>query len=93
MRIGVIGSMGCVGQAVYNGLIAHHEVMGYDIKNKKVPLYEQVIRTEMIFICLPTPTIKNGQDLSVIERSLRNLNVREYKGIVVIKSTVLPGSC
>jgi nucleotide sugar dehydrogenase len=93
MKIGVIGSMGCVGQAVYNGLIRHHQVVGYDIKNKRVSIYEEILKTEMVFMCLPTPTLKNGQDLSVIERSLRNLNVREYKGIVVIKSTVLPGSC
>lgn len=93
MKIGIIGSMGCVGQAVLNGLARHHEVVGYDLKNKKVAIYEEVLKTEMIFICLPTPTLRNGQDLAIVERSLRNLNVREYKGIVVIKSTILPGSC
>ena len=97
MKIGIIGSLGTVGQACYNGLIKHHEVIGYDLKNKELyenseKNYQNLLSSEMVFVCLPTPTNRNGQDLGYIERSLKKLVNNGYKGIVVIKSTVIPGT-
>jgi len=90
MRIGVIGHMGVVGGACFKGLSKHHEVVGYDLKIKKN--YEDILSTEMVFLCLPTPTNMNGQDLGFVERALKDLVTHKYKGIVVMKSTVIPGS-
>ena len=93
MKIGVIG-VGTVGTAVLEGLKAHHEVVGYD--NQKPQYCKNVHKLkdmEVIFLCLPTPTQSNLQDRSAIQRTLVILQDMEYKGIVVIKSTVLPGIC
>ena len=97
MKIGIIGSLGVVGQACYNGLIKNHEVIGYDLKNKDLfknseKNYQELLKTEMVFICLQTPTNLNGQDLGYVERSLKKLVNHGYKGIVVIKSTIIPGT-
>ena len=44
---------------------------------------------------VPTPfdCENNEVDLSSVEESLKKLNDMQYKGIVLIKSTVPPGSC
>jgi hypothetical protein len=57
MKIGIIGSLGTVGQACYNGLIKHHEVVGYDLKNKELyenseKNYQNLFGSEMVFVCL-----------------------------------------
>lgn len=45
-------------------------------------------------ICLPTPTHENGcQDVSQIAMVVRHLAREKFEGIVVIRSTILPGSC
>ncbi len=44
-------------------------------------------------LCLPTPTLKTGkQDLSIIEERLREIKKKSPKSIVIIRSTVLPGT-
>jgi len=100
MRIGIIG-MGVVGSAVYNGLKNHYEVVGHDKKLESDP-FESLLEAEVIFTCLPTPSQMSqhgppgwgsGQSLQAIHSVLHNLNAKGYRGIVAVKSTVLPGTC
>ncbi len=45
---------------------------------------------EMTFVCLPTPTVQGGgQDLTAIDGVMKKIK----GGIVVMRSTVLPGTC
>ena len=93
MKIGVIG-VGTVGNAVLKGFEPHHEVVGYDNKKPKYCKNVDKLKSmDMVFLCLPTPTNANLQDRSTIQRTLILLQNMEFEGIVVIKSTVLPGIC
>lgn len=62
---------------------------GYD-KNRKIGSIEEANQADVIFICVPTPFIEgSGFDLSCVEEACKNISGNK---IVVIKSTVLPGT-
>jgi UDPglucose 6-dehydrogenase len=55
---------------------------------------EDILNSDYIFFCLPTPYCPvTGYDLSAIEENLLFLSNNNYNGTIVIKSTVLPGTC
>lgn len=58
---------------------------------KKLGSEEEVNGSEIIFICVPTPYLKDGQgfDLSYVEQACEKI---KGERILVIKSTVLPGA-
>lgn len=91
MKIGIIGA-GVVGNAVATGLNHKgHEILVYDkIIEKSKNTIKEIKQTELVFICVPTPNTDDGIDLSFIEDSLKNL--KDYKGVVAIKSTIPPGT-
>ena len=51
-----------------------------------------VINSDLIFICVPTPSHKNGQDTTIVESVVEELANAKYGGKVCIKSTVKPGT-
>jgi UDPglucose 6-dehydrogenase len=52
----------------------------------------EVLDTEIAFLCVPTPQAADGScDTSIIESVIKELNLYKYKGIVAIRSTVVPG--
>jgi len=84
-KIGIIG-VGIVGGAVAEVVPSP---LLYD-KNKKIGSIDDVNKADIIFVCVPTPwDNKTGFDISFVEEA-----VSKIKGskIVVIKSTVLPGT-
>lgn len=91
MKIGVIG-IGVVGTAICRGYAElGHEVFKHDIKlNTSI---EDVLNTDIIFLCLPTNSTKEGEcDTSIIERVITKLKSLNYTGIIAIKSTIIPGT-
>jgi UDPglucose 6-dehydrogenase len=92
MNIGIIG-LGVVGNAVKIGMEKiGHRVSVYDIKLPKTSI-ESIRDSECCFICVPTPLDETGScDVSAVERTVRDLKRRAYAGVVVIKSTVTPGT-
>lgn len=89
-KIGIIGK-GCVGSAVGQALTdLGHEVKYHDLKmNTKI---SDIASADMVFICVPTPlTKRNICDTSNVEDIINQLAKIRYKGIVAIKSTVVPG--
>jgi len=91
MKIGIVG-LGVVGTACKNGFEKlGHKVYGHDIK-----LYtsiNDVLDTEVCYICVPTPSNEDGScDISIVEDIVSQLNNLDYNGIVAIKSTVEPGT-
>jgi len=90
VKIGIIG-VGYVGGSMQAWLKKKRQVelFVYD-KFKKLGSIEEVNRADVIFICVPTPYIeRDGFDDSAVHDALSNVN----KGkIVVIRSTVVPGS-
>jgi UDPglucose 6-dehydrogenase len=91
MIIGLIG-MGFVGKAMYDSFIQKKiKVFGYD-KYKIFDSFEKLLDTDIIFICLPTifNNINCNYELDCFYENLDKLN--NYNGLIVIKSTLLPGT-
>ncbi len=92
MKIGIVG-LGIVGSAVKYGFEKlGHQVAGHDIKDGTQ--LEDVLDTEIVYLCLPTPQAEDGHcDISIIKDVVRDLlETHGYAGIIAIKSTVTPGT-
>lgn len=85
-----------VGSAVLAGSVGCTEVCTYDkFRVERTKNWERAFSTELCFICVPTPTNEGIQDLSAVHDALnhlRGMSTEGYRGVVVIKSTVLPGT-
>ena len=91
MKIGIIGR-GFVGGAISVGFETQgHEVLVHDTKlNTKI---EDVLEVPLLYICVPTPSSKDGScNTDIVESVLRELTELNYSGAVCIKSTVGPGT-
>ena len=93
MKIGIIG-MGYVGKAVQaSWLGSQHEVFYYDpVVAGSLPDVESVVanRPGAIFVCVPTPSASDGScDISIVKSTLDKI-LKNYAGIVIVKSTVTP---
>jgi len=95
-KVGIIGN-GFVGDAIYHTLkdkdfvdCAVHDVD----PNKSMNSFGETIDSEIIFVCVPTPThLETAQsDTSYVLSVISGLPVN-HGAAVVIKSTVLPGTC
>ena len=94
MKIGIIGQ-GFVGTAVYEGLKHHHKIETYDIAKTSTckSLADLSEKSDVIFICLPTPMKKDGRcHIDIVESTLLGLDVIDECKIVVVKSTIPPGT-
>jgi len=95
--IGVVG-LGFVGTAVKNGFEKKVNVETYDKysedKSTCISLEELVSKTKILFLCLPTPMNPDGScDLSIIKETVLKIDELATKEhVVVIKSTILPGT-
>ena len=55
--------------------------------------FMDLLKCDVVFICVPTPANKDGScDTSIVESCVMNLWGNNYKGIIAIKSTVTPGT-
>jgi len=102
-KIGIVGQ-GFVGTAVREGLQKYFTILTYDKDTTKCTnaLDEVVERCRVIFLCLPTPMVGNTGEcyLGIIKSVLDEIDPicgeKDYYGnekrIVVIKSTVPPGT-
>jgi UDPglucose 6-dehydrogenase len=97
MKIGIIGN-GFVGQAIVHGFILHTDnilVHDKDPTRSTHSMKELVHNADVIFICVPTPMFESGQcDLSIVNSVTKELSQYDCIGkkVVVIKSTVVPGT-
>ena len=92
--VGIIGN-GFVGGAVANGLKSFADIRIYDaLKERSTHHYNDVIFSDFIFVCLPTPMVdvEGGKcNLSIVEEFFSTLP-SICEGIFVIKSTVPIGT-
>jgi UDPglucose 6-dehydrogenase len=90
-KVGIVG-VGMVGGSMQRYFEKKHglEIFLYD-KGKGLGSPEEINKAEIIFVCVPTPYLKDGKgfDLSYVEGTLALL---QGEKVVVIKSTVLPGT-
>lgn len=94
MKIGIVGN-GVVGGAIMQFYAQkNHQVFAYD----KDPLkshypFEKLKDCDAIFVSVPTLTMDNGnQDLMPLLTTIQNLNQMKFKGLIIHKCTVVPGT-
>ena len=91
MKIGFIG-LGKVGKALYDVFTEYHTTSFYDIKFPNTRI-EDILTTDIVVVAVPTPlTPQNECDISIVESAIHSLSTHNYKGVVCIKSTVIPGT-
>jgi len=98
VKIGIIGQ-GFVGSAIREGLKGFYDVLTYDIDESKCNSSHIDVcnKTDIIFVCIPTPMRKGGEcDTRLLESVVEKLQDECGKlnktPILVIKSTVPPGT-
>ena len=91
MEIGLIG-LGVVGKACKAGF----EKCGYTVSTHDIALdtsIEDVLHTEIVYVCVPTPSDEQGNcDTSIVKSVIAELRELDYTGVIAIKSTVEPGT-
>ena len=94
MKVGLIG-VGFVGSALFKSfrekqihIVAHDKFR----KDDNLNTFEDCLDTDMIFLCLPTLFDYDSDmyDMSALSEVCQNLNDKNYKGLVIIKSTITP---
>lgn len=91
-KVGVLGK-GTVGSAVYEGLRSiGNDVSFFDPAHTESK-FEDILDTECVFISVPTDQDEDGNcDVTIVNKVVAQLNEAGYKGLVSIKSTVVPGT-
>jgi UDPglucose 6-dehydrogenase len=96
MKIGIIGN-GFVGKATNQLKCKDIDILAYDINPehcipKGLELKDMSI-CEIIFVSVPTPMSKDGScHLGIVKSVLYDLSKIEYKGFIVLRSTVPVGT-
>lgn len=95
-KIGIVGK-GFVGGAMYENFKSVFSVLVWDKdvnKRLNVESFEDFVdRSDIIFVCVPTPMTEDGQcDTSIVESIVRDISKVDRRKYVVIKSTVTPGT-
>lgn len=100
MNIGILGQ-GFVGSAIREGLKSHYDILTYDLDSSKCNsnLIDVTEKSEIIFVCVPTPMRKDGScDTRILENAVDDIyrvfqdSQRKEGPILVIKSTIPPGT-
>jgi len=107
-RIGVVGN-GFVGKACQIlGECEEVECLVYDIDPTKcIPLgttLDEIVRVDLIFVCVPTPSFDSGEcDTRIVRSVVQQIKDRwcsfegHFPGLkmpgIIVRSTVPPGSC
>jgi UDPglucose 6-dehydrogenase len=88
--IGVIG-LGAVGSAEEQVLsyLFKDSVVGYDIVGDYD--WAPILETDVVIVCVPTPGKDGRLDCSAVRDVIQRLDDSNYRGVVVIKSTLRVG--
>ena len=91
--IGVIGQ-GFVGNAIYQKFKKYYDIKTYDLDSSKCnSSKEEVLKQDIIFVCLPTPMNQDGTcNISIVERAINDIDDTQLPKLAVIKSTIPPGT-
>lgn len=89
MRIGCIGQ-GFVGKNTADNFEQRgYEVVRYSLESEYIKNKEEIIKCDVVFVGVPTPTTPEGFDYSIVESAVSLIS---DGAIAVIKSTILPGT-
>jgi UDPglucose 6-dehydrogenase len=93
-KIGIIGQ-GFVGTAVREGLKKFFDLETYDnAKPSTCKTIDEICnKCNVIFVCLPTPMHQDGSCYTgIVEEVLEKINTINNNNIIVVKSTIPPGT-
>ena len=92
MFIGIVG-VGFVGNALKQSFKKKNlNILLYD-KYKNIGSFEEVLKSDFLFLCLPTNlNKKNNLDKNEILDICDKLNLNNFDGLVIIKSTIEPNT-
>lgn len=86
-RVAIVGH-GYVGRSIEDLFRSKFEISIYDTEHQTQ--FHQVLGADIAFVCVPTPEGVNGEaDISAVATSVAMLDAP----LIVIKSTVPPGTC
>lgn len=96
MKIGVIGN-GFVGKSTLLLKNKYVDVFCYDTNpDICVPIgitLNDLLTCDIIFISVPTPMNQDGSVcLKIVESVVNQINNLDYKGFIVVRSTIIPGT-
>lgn len=92
MTIGIIGN-GFVGNAIYENIKNRVTTKSFDISpDKCIDTYSEVISSNIIFVCLPTPMSMNGRCNTKYIFDFFNDVPKGTNGLFAIKSTIPIGT-
>lgn len=108
MKLSIIGA-GVIGQATGIGLsIKGHSVIFYDVDREKLVVLEEkgynvcneiwqaVNAADVVFVCVPTPTVNGEMDLSFVQNAVmeigKALSALDGYKVIAVRSTVLPST-
>jgi nucleotide sugar dehydrogenase len=95
MKISICGC-GFVGNAVYQYFSKKtiYDIKTYDLY-KNIGSFENIIDSDIMYICLPTLYTEEfkSYDMTEIDNTLFRLDQNNYKGVILIKSTIIPTYC
>ena len=95
MKIGIVGQ-GYVGTAVKEIFSKHYKTNTFDLNGDCTckDIEDLVDKSDIIFVCVPTPMKKDGScDISIVESVIDEIEDVDISGkIVAIKSTIPPGT-
>ena len=91
MKLAIIGA-GCVGKAVAQATEKRYCTVSVFDKNPQLTRNMGTFaEAEICFVCVPTPSSPHC-DVSNVVESAQMLDKMKFKGVVVVKSTVIPGT-
>lgn len=92
MKIGIIGH-GVVGETVDRAFTMQgHTIKWHDkYKDQSAPITE-LSDSDCIFVCVPTDTVDDLCDVSNVVDTVNKLSAISFTGVIIIKSTVVPGT-
>lgn len=92
MKIGFIG-LGFVGNAIHSIYDENYSAKTICIDHAKgyTNTYEDLLETDGVFVCVPSPQGDDGScDTSILESVLKNLKDINYHGVIISKVTAPP---
>ncbi len=88
--VGVVG-LGSVGEAAFSTFSKHFNVVAFDVDGRGD--WDEIISSDIALVCVPTDGSPDDTlEMAHIFQTMSRLASQTYRGLIVIKSTLQPGT-
>lgn len=93
-KVAVIGSRGYVGKAYAEMFRKRFDVIEVDpLLGPLDPQFEDAYHADLVVVCVPTPMMENGAaDTTMVEETVKRFTAIKKAPLILIKSTIPPGT-